>query len=430
MRRMRLRIQGLGRAARRPDLLAVCALSGLMAAAYGIFLPNLLDRDESSFYHTVRWYEVHTSMPVLGHVGVSYEAQHGPVYFVPAAAVDSLFRPLGPDVAFHAVRALGFPLLIVIVILAYLLAARLSPGSETVPLLTACLVGLNPHLLALSGSVSNDLLGIAVAMGAVYLFTVRLQDGTLSVRPALIVGLLIGLSVVTKASAFSLLVALPVAALALRRRAAVMPSLLIAAGTAAASGWWFIRNEVTYGDFFGINGLRRWGWPVHPGSLTTLHQIASRASYFAISYASPQPTFGGSFRTPLAAKIVFAAIALAAIVGILRYALQHGTRRIGLDSTALVTFVLVLVTSIGANVYSYVTVLILDPRTTFTSFFVLACAAALGLGELIGRVTPRLLAILVGVALLVANAVILSAAAKIPRPPIAAGSGLASYDHR
>jgi hypothetical protein len=104
-----------------------------MAAAYGILLPNLLDRDETSFYATVQWYVAHASIPVLGHVGVSYEAQQGPVYYVLGAVPEWLFRPLGSETALHAVRALGVPLLVAMVILAYALARRLCPDDSVMP---------------------------------------------------------------------------------------------------------------------------------------------------------------------------------------------------------------------------------------------------------------------------------------------------------
>lgn len=360
-----------------------------MALASGVFTPDLLDRDEASYYATVQWYAAHASMPVIGHVGVSYEAQMGPGYYVPAAVVERLLRPLGSEAAFHSVRALGVPLLVVTVILAYLLAGRLWPESRAVPLFAAAIVGLNPHLLALSGAVSNDLLGITIAMAAVYLFTVRLQNSTFSGWAAVGVGLLVGLSIITKPGAISLVVALPLTALAVRRRAAVAPCLLMTAGVVAASGWWFIRNQLLYGELGTETALRRWGFPAVHGSLDTLRQILSRASYFAVSYASPQPTFGGSFRTPLITKIVIAVIALAVVAGFARYLRARGWRKNRVDRTALVTFVLVLATSIAANVYSYLAIRPVDPRTTFASFFVVASVGALGLAALSEGLRPQ-----------------------------------------
>jgi hypothetical protein len=417
-RRYRCATELLHRLRRYPGLLVVCVLTAALSAAYGVFLPNLIDRDEASFFSTVHWYATHASMPVLGHAGVSYEAQQGPLYFVPAAVIDRVLQPMGAEVAFHAVRALGIPLLVVIVVLAYLLAARLCPDNRAVPLLTAVFVGLNPHLLALGGSVSNDLLGIAIAMSAVYVFVRSLQSGSLGGTSAIGVGLLIGLSIITKPSALSLLVALPLAVFAVRTSRPMAATWLIIAGSAAASGWWFVRNEVIYGDLTGINGLRRWGWPVHPGSLDSIRAIGNRVSYFAVSYASPQPTFGGSFRTPLLAKVVFAAIALGATAGLARQWRRRSPSTIHVDRAARVTFGLVLVTSIGANLYSYITVLVVDPRTTFASFFVVACAASVGLAAVAARFPRTMTIALVAAALLAADVVTLAATTGIERPPL------------
>jgi hypothetical protein len=90
-----------------PRFALVCAVTAVLAAVYGIALPNLLDRDEASFYATVQWYATHGSIPVLGHVGVSYEAQQGPGYYVPAAVLQWASQPLGTETAFHVVRAMG-----------------------------------------------------------------------------------------------------------------------------------------------------------------------------------------------------------------------------------------------------------------------------------------------------------------------------------
>jgi hypothetical protein len=87
---------------------------------------------------------------------------------------------------------------------------------------------------------------------------------------------------------------------------------------------------------------------------------------------------------------VFAVLGLAALAGLARYALQRGPGKIRVEQMALLTFALVLVTSIAANVYSYLTVLIVDPRTTFASFFVVACAGALGVAALSERLRPSL----------------------------------------
>jgi hypothetical protein len=78
----------------------------------------------------------------------------------------------------------------------------------------------------------------------------------------------------------------------------------------------------------------------------------------------------------------------------------------------------VLTTSIGANVYSYVSVLIVDPRTTFASFFVIACAVAVGLAALARRLRRGAAVVLLGAALVVADVATLSATTGIPRPPL------------
>jgi len=368
--RTRLAPDGLRRA-----VVAVGLLSAVMASLAVALVPADLDLDEASYYDTVRFYATQHAMPVLGEPGVSYEGQMGPVYYIPAAAVQAVFGSLGADAGFYAVRGLGVLLLLAMVGLTYALASRLAPARREVALVAATIVGLNPHLLALT-AVSNDLAGIVIGMLAIWRLVVRLEDDRLTSLAALGIGALAGIAVITKPTGLTLVVALPLAALAVRRRRALVPAAALVAGAALTSGWWFVRNDWLYGEFGTTEALRRVGFPVVRGSLDTPGEIVARLSTFANSYWTPAETFGAQFSLPFAVTALGAALSLAAACGLLL-----GRRRLGawVSGRATIVFALVFVVSISMHLVGHVSVIALAPRTTFLSYFVVASTVALGL---------------------------------------------------
>src|SRR5580704_6713329 len=114
----------------RPSV-AVSLLTLLVGAVYVWVVSPGLPYDEPSHWSTVLFYADHWSLPVLGHPGVTYEAQMGPVAYVVDAIVVRSARTVGlsVDTAFRLVRLLGVVELAGAVLLVAALTKRLIRSS-------------------------------------------------------------------------------------------------------------------------------------------------------------------------------------------------------------------------------------------------------------------------------------------------------------
>ena len=160
----------------------------------------------------------------------------------------------GWALAWHLVRLLSVIMGAVTVGATYALAREIFPRDPSIALGSAALNAFIPQILFISGVANNDNLATMLSSLTLILM-VRLMKGKVSLRSSLLLGLLLGLGVLTK---MSLLAFIPTALvvivllarrLGLRRGAKIsgavfIPFLLI-------SGPWFVRNQTLYGDPLG-----------------------------------------------------------------------------------------------------------------------------------------------------------------------------------
>ncbi len=121
-------------------------------------------------------------------------------------------------------------------------------------LAAAAVVAFNPSFLFASALVSNDAM-LAALSSLVLLVWVWLLTGKLppNLKSAAILGILLSLALLTKTTAlglflFSIGVIVVVAWRGRNIRFAVTGSAVLLAMVAALAGWWFIRNQILYGD--------------------------------------------------------------------------------------------------------------------------------------------------------------------------------------
>lgn len=181
----------------------------------------------------------------------------------------------GTTLAVHIVRWLSVAMGAVTVALTYVIGRRLfgpapagsrdaagkegGRGPDTIALLAAATVAFNPMFLFISASVNNDNLVVMLSAVALWLM-LRLEDGPLSLRRAALLGLVIGLAILSKVSAVGLI---PLAGLALlviswRRRTWRMffaCGAVVVGVAALVCGWWLLRNQQLYGDPLGLKTL-------------------------------------------------------------------------------------------------------------------------------------------------------------------------------
>ncbi len=205
--------------------------------------------DEGAHFQYVQYVAREWRLPRFeGYAGVGYEAHQPPLYYFLAALVYHLVGGSG-----KGVRLLSTLASVSVVWLVWLTLRRLLRDRPEVALMGMGFAAFLPMHIAIGSAVGNDaltnLLFSAVLYGAS-------RDG---MRKPLLMGILVGLALLTKATAILLL---PVAILALVLEARANPSplgrrdwfpTLRAIGMMLSvalliGGWWFIRNALLYND--------------------------------------------------------------------------------------------------------------------------------------------------------------------------------------
>lgn len=157
--------------------------------------------------------------------------------------------------AMHLARLLSLAFGAVAVYFTYRLTLeiRASLGSSAIALAAAALVAFTPQFLFISSAVSNDSAVAAFAALGLFLL-VRACYAPPSLRAAILIGVVCGLSALTKVSGAALFpLALIVLGIVNRRRPRQLV-LQFAAATLAfglIAGWWYLRNLLLYGELTG-----------------------------------------------------------------------------------------------------------------------------------------------------------------------------------
>jgi len=185
----------------------------------------------------------------------------------------------GAALAVHIVRALSALAGAVTVASTYALALVIFPGRRWLALGAATFVAFNPQFLYLSASVNNDALVAALCAVALVLIA-QLARGQAGRGRLLALGVIIGLALLTKWSAIPLvaaaLIALGSGHWAVGRRGwrdLSYDALWLLAPVLLLSGWWFVRNQVVYGDPLGLRMMLQLFPPRNP--VPDLRQILS-----------------------------------------------------------------------------------------------------------------------------------------------------------
>jgi len=230
-------------------LSVIAALYFVLAILYCHFTPYGMAPDEEAHGEYVRFVSARHKLPVLSE-GVTYEAHQPPLYYLlslPFYAGAKLAGIQHPEVG---ARLLSIILGALGVLVCYAAVRRTAPDRPEVATSVASFVAFLPMRIAISSSVSNDILtelffdtGILLISRSM-LYGVRLKE-------TLFLGVVIGLGLITKTTCILLL---PIGLVALlyaskaptsEKLRHVALTLLIAS---VLSGWWFIRNYAVYGD--------------------------------------------------------------------------------------------------------------------------------------------------------------------------------------
>ncbi len=283
-------------------LLLGCYL--LLAVAYSLANPLYEATDEVRHVRFVRHIAVFHTLPEQSLEGPRAQSHHPPLYYL-GAALASWWVPVEQDVYYeptinpfwayrywevgrdnknqyvhsnderfpfrgialsvYLMRWYSVLLGAAMVWLTYWLGREVWPGRSGLALAGAALVAFNPQFLYLSGAAGNDV-AAGLAGTAVLLASVRLQKRGISPGRAAALGALFGLALMVKSNLAALLAIIELALLAAavrdRRdwRGFLRANVIVFAVAAAIAGWWFVRNQLLYGEPTGFERVTElWG---------------------------------------------------------------------------------------------------------------------------------------------------------------------------
>lgn len=178
---------------------------------------------------------------------------------------DEAFPWSGEALAAHLVRLINVLFGAGTVFLTWLIARLIWPTRPSLALGSVAFVAFNPMFVYMSGAINNDIIaafsGTAVVLASVWLLT---GDG-LSRWWGVIFGVLYAMALLSKfnLAPIGLIVAVTVSWVAWQKkqwRLWLEVGLLAALVTAVLAGWWFVRNQLLYGEPTGFEMLTQlWG---------------------------------------------------------------------------------------------------------------------------------------------------------------------------
>jgi 4-amino-4-deoxy-L-arabinose transferase-like glycosyltransferase len=283
--------------------LAVLIAFAILATAFSVANPLHEATDEIRHYRYVRYLLDYRRLPVQEPDQPRSQSHHPPLYYVLAALASSWVQPDRPlyatlpanphwgyrywevgvdnknqyvhgageafpyrgDVLIaHLARLVNVLLGACVVTLSYYLGRSIFVEQPAVALGGLAFVAFNPMFLYMSGAINNDV--VAAAGGAAVIAAcARLMATGLTRRRAAVLGLVYGLALMAKFNLAFILLLIELTLLAetwkqRSPRALLWANLAVLGGAALVSGWWFVRNQVLYGEPTGLERMADlWG---------------------------------------------------------------------------------------------------------------------------------------------------------------------------
>ena len=265
-----------------------------LGMAFSLATPIFEPPDEANHYLFVRYLQVHRALPVQGLDPDGPRAHHPPLYFLLGALLsawvpndgpaDHIVMQLNPHVWFrygdpnmdnkamwihytpderwpfrgqalavHVIRLLSVGFSALAVWLTYLTARHLRPGDDAFACLAAGLLAFNSMVLFMSGVVQNSTSAIMSTAVVLYVLARFVREGFTFTRWVW-AGIAFAVGVLLQTS--GLIMAAPIGVVLLYEAWRARRWRVLAEGTlgllvpiAVLDGWWFVRNQLLYGDW-------------------------------------------------------------------------------------------------------------------------------------------------------------------------------------
>ena len=278
----------------------------VLSFSYSVINPLYEATDELRHYRFVRTLATERRLPIQGQETCRSQAHHPPLFYAFGAmatfwiepdsdicdtpegnpfwayrywevgrdnknqyihGLDEDFPWYGDALAAHIVRAINVFIGAGAVFLTWLTGKKVWPNRQGLALGAAALIAFNPMFLYMAGAINNDI--IAAMAGAAVTFaciTLLLDPEGLHWKWGLILGAVFGLALLSKFNLIAtiILVEGAICWVAWRKkqwREWLAVNLLLVIAAVLIAGWWFVRNQVLYGEPTGFQQVTElWGF--------------------------------------------------------------------------------------------------------------------------------------------------------------------------
>jgi 4-amino-4-deoxy-L-arabinose transferase-like glycosyltransferase len=388
-------------------ILLVYLLTGIL---YVVVTPAWQNPDEPAHYNYIRALAGHGAFPelvagcynqeylstlisekfpdTLSIDGVCYEFHQPPLYYtllVPVFLATDGYLPL--------LRTVSLLFGAVTVVLAYYIGRTIYPTRPDVAIGAMVLTAFVPMHTAILASVNNDGLAGAILAAILLLLVRRLSlPATPTIIDDLLLGLLLGLALITKTTVY---IAVPLSGITLlylsffRRQALFRPLLVVFGPALFIALPWYIRNAALYGGF-DILGLQRHDVVV-VGQLRSSEFIADigHSQYLGNYLTTTFQSFWGQFgwmAVPMDQRTYrfLLLVMLVAGAGLLTY-VATGWRSVisSIEKQMLSLLILSALLTITAYVWYNLSFVQFQGRYLFSAIIPFSILAAVGLSEAI-----------------------------------------------
>lgn len=428
-------------------ILIVVTYAGL-AVGYAVGTPRWQNPDEPAHYNYIRHLARGQGLPVLrmgdydaeylellkaagfpDHMpvdAVRYEGYQPPLYYLLAVPVYWTTAGLDLDAQVLALRLFSVALGAVLLVTAYAVARlaledTLDPGhARAIALGATAFVAFLPMHTAFTAAINNDTLAELVLSLTLALLILRLRDRIPPRRYATLAGVLLGLALLTKVSAYQALALIPFVEIVRWTRQrdtravfATTGAILLVAALLAAP--WFARNTLVYGLADPLGKAHH--DTVVVGQLTTAEFVARHGlprlvqDFFVTSFHSFWGQFGW-MGLVLDGRVYLGLLALSLVVAVGLVAVFLRDSRVRTAPLALLALTALL--ALGGYLWYNVSLLQHQGRYLFPAIVPLGVFFALGLREAWQRRTT----------LLAAGALALTLVLRFATGLLASGSGV------
>lgn len=372
--------------------IGIAAVSFLLGLAFLFIVRPGIPYDEPSHFNVIQNYAQLNGLPIVGNPGVSYEAYHAPLYY---ALMGLIYRSavghLTLTHTFYLLRLITLCLFPLLVYLVYL-AAIVFTKNTNIAIGAAIFIGLNPSLLAIASSIQNDSLVFFLCTVGAYACLRWSQSRTPSIGQALLLGLIVGLAVLTKTSALPLVAFVPGVLLFRWGRRGMIGAGIVLAIAALLTGWWFARNIRLYGDWTGGNAIE---WLIAGRStyrLTSLHDWL-HAAQSVVTYCSlPVEYWRNQIKAGMLGRLIVAGSALILGTGAIASLISNRAPRIVWKGRLYGSTALLLAFSVACLVFwlaACVKRLVLPARVAMPGLAGIALAIGIAGNQLALRINGR-----------------------------------------